>query len=221
MSNGVHLRLADLEPHDAYKLLSGVVIPRPIAWVTSIDAAGVVNAAPFSFFNCFSEAPPLVVLGLQHRPDGSGAKDTSRNVRETGEFVVNLTNEATAEAMNVTAVNAPPGVSELGRAGLDTMASTAVRPPRIAQAPVALECRRTVVLNFAPSRELLVGEVLVFHAAAGIVDPADLRVDLDAYRPIGRLFANLYCRTRDTFVLERPSWKVGEGGPHDRGTTRR
>ena len=206
-SEGMQLRLADLEPRDAYKLLSGVVIPRPIAWVTSIDREGVINAAPFSFFNCFSEAPPLVVLGLQHRPDGSGPKDTSHNVRETGEFVVNLTNEATAEAMNATAVNAPRGVSELTRAGVDTVASMAVRPPRIAQAPVSLECRRTVVLNFAPNRELLVGEVLVFHAAPGIVDPGDLHVDLDAYRPIGRLFANLYCRTRDIFELKRPSWK--------------
>ena len=209
MRDGTHLRLADLEPHQAYKLLSGTIIPRPIAWVTSIDDEGVVNAAPFSFFNCFSEAPPTVVLGIQHRGGGSGPKDTSRNVRANGEFVVNLADEATAQAMNATAIDAPHGVSELAAAGLDTLPSTLIAPPRITQAPVSLECRRTMILDLAADRELMIGEVLMFHAAPGVVDPHDLRVDLDVYRPIGRLFANLYCRTRDVFELRRPTWKDG------------
>jgi flavin reductase (DIM6/NTAB) family NADH-FMN oxidoreductase RutF len=196
------LTFADLEPRLRYKLLCSLVVPRPIAWVTSVSAEGVVNAAPFSFFNVFSEDPALVVLGVQHKADGT-AKDTSRNIAATGEFVVNVVGEVVAEAMNLTAVDFPSGESEPNIVGLELAPSTLVKPPRLADAPAALECRRAVGLTFGPGRELIVGEVLGVHARAGIVDPETLSVDFDALRPVGRLAGNGYARQGDRFEMRR------------------
>ncbi|KRR21515.1 nitrilotriacetate monooxygenase [Bradyrhizobium lablabi] len=200
--SGISFR--DLAPHDRYKLLCGVVVPRPIALVTTLDENGTVNAAPFSFFNVFSEDPPLVVLGLQHKPDHS-PKDTTRNIRRNGEFVVHMVDEALSSAMNACAVDFPSGDSEVAATGLATLASVDVRVPRLAAAPFALECRREVVLTFSPDRELLVGEVLRLHARDGLVDEANMYIDLETYRPIGRLFGNLYATQRDTFAMARES----------------
>jgi flavin reductase (DIM6/NTAB) family NADH-FMN oxidoreductase RutF len=194
--------LRDLSAHDRYKLLCGVVIPRPIALVTTLDANGAVNAAPFSFFNVFSEDPPLVALGLQHKTDRS-PKDTTRNVHREGEFVVNMVDEALASAMNDCAVDFPSGESEVAALGLATSASVDVRVPRLAAAPFSLECKRSVSLTFGPGRELLVGEVLRIHAREGLVDTENMYVDLAAYRPIGRLFGNLYTYQRESFAMDR------------------
>jgi flavin reductase (DIM6/NTAB) family NADH-FMN oxidoreductase RutF len=209
----------DISPHDRYKLLCGVVVPRPIALVTTLDENGAVNAAPFSFFNVFSEDPPLVVLGLQHKADLS-LKDTTRNIHRDGEFVVHMVDEALAATMNDCAVDFPAGSSEVTAAGLATLPSVDVRVPRLAAAPFALECRRHVVLSFSPGRELLVGEVLRLHAREGLVDTANMYIDLAAYRPIGRMFGNLYTYQRDTFVMDREShaqWsaraRTGNGVP--------
>jgi flavin reductase (DIM6/NTAB) family NADH-FMN oxidoreductase RutF len=196
------LKFADLEPRQRYKLLCGLVVPRPIAWVTTLSPEGVVNAAPFSFFNVFSEEPALIVLGLQHKADGS-AKDTSRNIAATGEFVVNVVDEPMAEAMNLTAVDFPAGESEPTVAGLGLAPSAQVKPPRLVAAPASLECRRTVVLTFGPGRELIVGEVVGVHARAGIVEPETLSVDFDALRPVGRLAGNGYARQGDRFEMRR------------------
>jgi flavin reductase (DIM6/NTAB) family NADH-FMN oxidoreductase RutF len=196
------LDFADLEPRQRYKLLCGLVVPRPIALVTTVNAEGVVNAAPFSFFNVFSENPALIVLGLQHNLDGT-PKDTTRNIQLSGEFVVNLVDEAIAEAMNLTAIDFPPGESEPLLADLGLSASRQVKPPRLAAAPAAFECRRAVGLAFGPQRELLIGEVLGVHVRDGIVDPDSLDVDFTALRPIGRLCGNMYARQRDMFELKR------------------
>ena len=205
------LAYADLDPGVRYKLMAGLVIPRPIALVTSRSKGGVTNAAPFSYFNVFSEDPPLVVLGLQARPDGA-PKDTARNVRDTGEFVVNLVDEALAERMNVCAVDFPPEESEIDAAGLTLVPSSAVAPARIEEAPVAFECKVKVVLAFNAKRDLVVGEVLHVHARPGIVEPKTFRVDIDAYRPIGRLFGNYYAYQRELFQLKREThaeWLAG------------
>jgi flavin reductase (DIM6/NTAB) family NADH-FMN oxidoreductase RutF len=196
------LRFADLEPPQRYKLLCGLVVPRPIAWVTSVSREGVVNAAPFSFFNVFSDEPALVVLGLQRKADGS-AKDTCRNIAATGEFVVNVVGESVAEAMNLTAVDFPSDESEPGIVGLELAPSLLVKPPRVAAAPAALECRRTVGLAFGAGHELIVGEVLGVHARAGVVDPKTLSVDFDVLRPVGRLAGNGYARQGDRFEMRR------------------
>ena len=198
----LNLKFADLQPRQRYKLLCGLVVPRPIALVTSTSPAGVVNAAPFSFFNVFSEDPALIVLGLQHNEDGS-PKDTTPNIHTTGEFVVTLVDEALAEDMNFTATDFPPGESEPAAIGLQLAQSTLVKPPRLAAAPAAFECRRTVGLAFGPQRELLIGEVLAVHVRAGIVDPVSLNVDFAALRPLGRLCGHHYARQRDMFEMKR------------------
>lgn len=202
---------AELQPTQRYKLLCGLVVPRPIALVTTTSRDGVVNAAPFSFFNVFSENPALVVLGLQHNHDGS-PKDTSRNIHLTGEFVVNLVDEGIAEAMNLSATDFPPGEGEPLALGMPTLPSLLVAPPRLAEAPAAFECRRTVGLAFGPQRELLIGEVVCAHVREGIVDPATLNVDFAALAPVGRLCGSAYARQRDRFELKRMSyaeWRAG------------
>jgi flavin reductase (DIM6/NTAB) family NADH-FMN oxidoreductase RutF len=213
--------LEDLSPHERYKLLCGVVVPRPIALVTTLDTNGAVNAAPFSFFNVFSEDPPLIVLGLQHKADRT-PKDTTRNIHRDGEFVVHMVDEALAAAMNDCAVDFPSGESEVTAIGLATSPSVDVKVPRLSAAPFAMECRRSVGLAFAPGRELLVGEVLRIHARPGLLDTANMYVDFAAYRPIGRLFGNLYSYQREPFTMVREDhsqWSSRNGDGNSPGDT--
>jgi flavin reductase (DIM6/NTAB) family NADH-FMN oxidoreductase RutF len=198
--------LAELSAADRYKLLGCLIVPRPIALVTTQSPEGRVNAAPFSFFNVFAEEPPLVVLGFGISPTG-GTKDTTVNIRETGAFVVNLVDEPIAGAMNLCAIDFPPEISEIEVAGLELSPSREVAPPRIAQAPVNLECRRYVTLEVARERYLVIGEILVVHVRDGLIDPATLRVDRDAYAPIGRLFGGGYVRTHDRFEMPRLTYR--------------
>ncbi|NDV87654.1 flavin reductase family protein [Aurantimonas aggregata] len=202
MTQGIDIAMDTLSAQQRYKLLCAIVIPRPIALVTTLGRDGVTNAAPFSFFNVFSETPPLVILGLQAKPDDT-PKDTTRNIRRTGEFVVNLVDEAMAESMNVCAGDFPSDTSEIGPAGLNLSPSAKVAPARITEAPFALECRRHTMLSFGPERDLLVGEVLQVHAREGLLDAGTLHVDIERYRPLGRLFADLYARQRDIITLKR------------------
>ena len=202
----VRFDLALLSADERYKLLGGLIVPRPIALVTSQSADGRINAAPFSFFNVFAEEPPLIVLGLGLSPQG-GAKDTTVNIRDTGEFVVNLVDEAIALAMNLCAIDFPPEVNEIEVAGLDLAPSEKVAPPRIVQAPVSLECRRYVTLQAARGRYLIIGEVVMAHVQNGVVDPATLRVDREVYAPIGRLFGGGYVRTHDRFEMPRLTYR--------------
>jgi flavin reductase (DIM6/NTAB) family NADH-FMN oxidoreductase RutF len=196
---------AVLPAQDRYKLLCSLVVPRPIALVTTLGPGGIVNAAPFSFFNVFAEDPALVVLGLQARPDGS-LKDTSAHIRDTGVFTVNLVDEALAERMNICAVNFPPDTSELDVAGLTAVPGTAIAVPRIAEAVASLECRHYQTIEVRNGRRLCIGEVVYLHARAGIIDPARLYVNLDAYKPVGRLFANLYAPLGKPFTLVRQTY---------------
>jgi flavin reductase (DIM6/NTAB) family NADH-FMN oxidoreductase RutF len=198
--------LAELSSPERYKLLGGLVVPRPIALVTTRDRDGRANAAPFSFFNVVAEEPPLIVLGLGVHARG-GAKDTTNNIRDGGEFVVNLVDEPLAAAMNLCAIDLPPEVSEIDLAGLELLPSEAVAPGRIAAAPVSMECKRYVTLQPGPERYIVLGEVLVLHVKDGIVDPAGLRIDRDAYAPIGRLFGGGYVRTHDRFDMPRISYR--------------
>ena len=195
---------AELTPALRYKLLGGLVVPRPIALVTTRSKDGHENAAPFSFFNVMAEEPPIVVLGIGVTPKG-GAKDTTNNIRDTGEFVVNLVDEDMAEAMNLAAIDFPPEISEIEVAGFELLPSERVAPGRIAQSPVQMECRRYVTLQPGPERYIILGEVLVLHVREGLVDPKTLRVDRDVYHPIGRLFGGGYIRTRDRFEMPRLS----------------
>jgi flavin reductase (DIM6/NTAB) family NADH-FMN oxidoreductase RutF len=197
------LRLAELPPLERYKLLIGLVIPRPIAWISTWSANGVANCAPFSFFNVFSEEPPLCMVSFNRRSDGE-LKHTIKNIRRTGEFVVNLADEATAEAMHISSYEIPESESEFAKTGLTPVPATMVRHPRIAEAPASLECRLERRIEFGPGREMVIGEILLVHAREGVIDPATKRVSEAHYKPIGRLFASRYCTTRQRFDLPGP-----------------
>ncbi|HUC19397.1 MAG TPA: flavin reductase family protein [Acetobacteraceae bacterium] len=151
-----------LSPENCYKLLVSTVVPRPIAWVVTGDLAGRVNAAPFSFFNAVSGDPPIVVIGIGGRGPGE-SKDTSVNIRNTSEFVVNLVSAACAERMNVTAIEFESEVRELEEAGLTQVPSVKVKPPRIAESPVALECVKHVTVELGTDRSVVFGRVLAAH----------------------------------------------------------
>lgn len=205
--------LTALAPALRYKLLAALVVPRPIALVTTVGPDGVVNAAPFSFFNVFSEDPALVVLGIQARADGT-PKDTLKHIRETGVFVVNLVDEPIADKMNVCSVDFPTDMSEIEAAGLSLLPGVSVPVPRIAEAPAALECRHHMTLEVTFRRHLCIGTVVRLHARPGIIDPAQLRVNLDVYKPVARLFGNLYARLGEKFALKRRSfaeWQADAG----------
>jgi flavin reductase (DIM6/NTAB) family NADH-FMN oxidoreductase RutF len=184
---------------DNYKLLTNVVVPRPIAWITSLSGAGVVNLAPFSFFNAVAGDPPYVVVGIGRRDDGA-PKDTAKNIEASGEFVVNFVTEDLLAAMNISAVDFPPDQSELEAAQLHTAASVHVRTPRVAEAQVSLECR-VYSAQALGSNTLIIGEVVMFHVADSLVGP---RMHIGGFAPIGRLGSpSVYCRTTDRFELAR------------------
>jgi len=196
----------DLAAHPgapAYKLLAALVVPRPIALVTTVDAAGRANAAPFSFFNVMGAEPAMVVLAPSDRDDGT-PKDTAANLIANGEAVVHIVDEPLAARMVACAAPLPPGVSELDAAGLATLPAERVRPPRIAECPVALECRVLDIRRYGENR-LVVLEALLAHVRAGLADPATWRVRVADHAPIGRMESpDGYIRTRDRFRLPFP-----------------
>src|SRR6202045_4482445 len=152
---------SDLKPHERYKLLAGFVLPRPIAWVTTIGPTGVVTAAPYSFFNVFCEDPPLCMFAVNPRPDGR-VKDTLVNVRRTGEFVVNLTDEPLAHAMHDSSGDFPPEIGEPGYLGLKLAPSTKLAAPRLADAPWAMECKVWKTTDADGKRQLIMGHPLPY-----------------------------------------------------------
>ena len=195
-----------LSARNQYKVISSVVVPRPIALMSTMSPAGAHNAAPFSLFNIFGEEPPVVIIGLQDHWDRR-VKNTTVNVLETGEFVVNLVDDDLGPAMNICAVDFPEGVSETEIAGLTLTPCDKIKPHRIVEAPVSLECRRIAVVQIAPHRKIAIGEVVMVHVRDGLMDPETLRIDIEAYKPIGRLFASLYTRTRDQFEMKMDSYE--------------
>jgi flavin reductase (DIM6/NTAB) family NADH-FMN oxidoreductase RutF len=196
----------DLEGKHAgrgYAMLVSLITPRPIAWVTTLNENGAVNAAPFSFFNALGGDPPIIGFAPGDRDDGS-PKDTARNIRRTHEFVVNLVDEATAEAMNRTAASLPYGASELENAGLTAVASSLVAPPRIGESPASLECKEWGTLQIGGNR-VIIGLVRRVHVRDELIDPDKLRVRTERLHVIGRMASpNWYCRTRDRFEMVRP-----------------
>ncbi len=190
---------------DVYRMLVDVVTPRPIAWVTSVDLEGRVNLAPFSFYNAFGANPPVVVFSPNLRRDGT-KKDTLRNVEARGEFVLNAAVESLAEQVNASSRELPYGESEVALTGLSLTPSIRVRPPRIAESPVQMECR---VLQIVPigngpiAANLVIGEILVMHVDDALLD-ASGRVDPRKLKTIARLGGDYYCRTSDLFPMKRP-----------------
>ncbi len=189
-------------PVDRYKILTAVVVPRPIAWVTSIGEDGVVNAAPFSFFNAMGSDPAVVAIGIGARP-GGGPKDTLRNIRTTGEFVVNVVTHAARMAMNATAADFPPHEGEVAAVGLETRPAAAVRVPRLALSPAHLECRLETVLEIGANR-IVIGRVVHVRIDDAFIDPERLHVAAERLDLIGRMHGRgWYSRTTDRFDMPR------------------
>ena len=201
-----------------YKLLNSTVTPRPIAWVTSLSRTGVVNAAPYSFFNAVGVDPPLVVLGLLKDLRDYTLKNTASNILSTGEFVVNLVTEADMEKMNASSANAPAEVSEIDYAGIETLPSVVVAPPRIASSPVSFECRKVAALDVGTAQTVVLGEILMTHIDDRfITNPEKHYLDTPAMKLVGRTHGGgWYVRNSDRFQLKRPeddpAWKgTGDG----------
>jgi flavin reductase (DIM6/NTAB) family NADH-FMN oxidoreductase RutF len=192
--------------YQRYKLMASLIVPRPIALVTTLSASGTVNAAPFSMFNMLGEEPPIVMISINRLGDGA-LKDTAANIARTGEFVVHLSDEAMAEKMHRCGERLPPDVSELACFGLTPVASTFVAPPRIEEAPVAFECKLWETLETA-SRHIFIGRVHRLHARDELIDTERWRVRLQNYFPVGRFGASFYVTTRDRFSLEREAGEV-------------
>jgi flavin reductase (DIM6/NTAB) family NADH-FMN oxidoreductase RutF len=200
----MELDLEGKHAHRAYSFLTALVTPRPIAWVTSIDADGVVNAAPFSFFNALGASPPIIGFCPGDRDDRT-PKDTALNIRANHEFVVNFVDESVAQAMNITAASLLYGVSELTGAGLTTAPSSVVKPPRIAESPASMECTEWGTIQIGDNR-LIIGLVKRIHIRDEFIDPATLRVRSEDLHLIGRMASpSWYCRTADLFEMHRPS----------------
>ncbi len=184
----------------SYKILCALVVPRPIALMTTLDAQGRVNAAPFSFFNVLGASPPIIGFAPGNRDDGS-PKDTPANLAVNGECVVHLVDEAIGQAMANCAWPYPPGESELPHAGFTTMPSHVVKPPRITEAQVALECRVLDTRHYGHNR-LVIAQILCGHVRDGLLNPENLRLNPGVWAPIGRMESpGGYCRTTDKFSM--------------------
>ena len=195
---------ADTTNKDIYKLLVATIGPRPIAWVTTQDVDGTVNAAPFSFFNAMSGSPPVIAFGIGGRAPGD-VKDTGGNIRRTGEFVVNLCSFELAEPMNITAIDFPKEVNELTEAGLTTAPSKHIKVPRIAEAPVAMECERLVIVDVGIDRAVVLGKVLAIYVRDDcVLDKDRCYIDTPKLDLIGRMHGSgWYARVSDRFELPR------------------
>lgn len=193
----------DLEPRDAYRLLISAVVPRPIGWASTLGANGTLNIAPFSFFNAVSNMPLTVMISVGQRQ--GQPKDTLRNARETGEYVINIVDEDLAAAMNITSGEWAYEVNEFDRAGLATAASFDVKPPRVAAAPVALECKVTQIVPVQDTTyTLILGRVLRFHIRSGLLRPNGT-IDAALLKPVARLSGDEYATLGRVFEMKRPA----------------
>ena len=186
-----HIDLDELTASERYKLLTALVIPRPIAWVTTVSSEGINNAAPYSFFNVFGQDPAVIILGLEHKADGT-AKDTENNINLLNEFVVNLVSSKVLGNMVDTAAAYAPGKSEPDILGLSLTPSKKVKPPRLTDSPVAIECERIMSLSLSRERSILLGRAVGIFAKDGLIDSTTLQVDWANDYPIARLFADQY-----------------------------
>lgn len=193
---------------DIYRVMIRAIVPRPIAWVSTISEDGLANVAPFSFFTAITTNPPTLCFAPGRRTNGGGKKDTLRNIEATGEFVVNVVTEALAEKMNRTATDFPSGVSEFDEVGLTATPSQLLGAPRVAESPVSFECRRYDVVHIGPSGvgggALVIGEIVMIHVDESIV--SDGKIDPERLAAVGRLGGMEYTRTRDRFTMVREKY---------------
>ena len=196
----------DPKEHDAarlYHLMTSVIVPRPIAWVSTVSRDGVPNLAPFSFFSGLTSTPPLVTIAAGRRR--GMRKDTTNNASSMRELVINLVTESQLDAMVLTSGEYPPETDEIALAGLTPLASVKVRPPRIAEAPVQLECKTREILELSAGIvDLIVAEIIYVHVADGVPVGADLSIPTEALRPVGRLGGSHYTTLGAVREVERP-----------------
>jgi len=194
---------------DVYRAMIRSILPRPIAWVSSVASDGVTNLAPFSFFTAISADPPTLCFAPGRRSIDGSKKDTLRNIEETGEFVVNIVGEDTAEKMNETATDYPSDISEFEEVGLTPAPSVVVKAPRVAESPVNFECRKYDIISIGPDgpggAALVIGEIVRIHVAERVLREG--KIDPALLRPIGRLGGMEYTRTRDRFVMTRKKFE--------------
>lgn len=190
-----------LDTETAYRLLVGCVVPRPVAWITTVDEAGCVNVAPFSSYNYVATSPPMLAINIATRPESGQVKDTARNIQLTKEFVVNVATLDNMERMHQSAQEFPPGVSEAEVLGIALLQSRHVRAPRIACSPVQMECRLDQVVSLGRGiNTLFIGEVIAFHLLDAVYDGH--RVDVEAMRPVSRLGGPFYAGLGE--LIHRP-----------------
>lgn len=191
-----------------YKLMTGAILPRPIAWVSTISAAGIHNLAPYSFFNAVCSNPPTLLFSAGIRQADGQPKDSLKNVREIGEFVVNIVTESTADAMNQTATELPIEVDEFDFADLTPAPSKAVRPARVAESPIHFECKVTQIVDISDQPgggSIVIGQIVHIHVDDAVM-LGDDKINLEALKPIGRLAGASYTKISDTFdLIRRPT----------------
>lgn len=187
----------ELSARDKYKLLCAVVIPHPIAWVTTINRQGLVNVAPFSFFNVFGAEPATVILGLEHHADGS-QKNTTRNIEETGEYTINILTPDLNDVVVATAARYPADIGEAKALVLELTPSAKIAPPRLTCAPVSLECRKTMALSLSLERSIMIGEAIALSAHDGLIDVERNYVNWKGNYPTARLYGDKYARLVET-----------------------
>ena len=188
-----------------YKIMIGSILPRPIGWISTVDKDGNANLAPYSFFNAICANPPHVLFCPGIHRDSGNQKDSLNNVKETGQFVVNIVTEATAEAMNLTATVLPPDVDEFEFSGLTTAPSQVVKPPRVAESPIHYECEVTQIISVSDQPgggSVVIGRVVHLHVDDSVLIGTD-KINLEALKPIGRLAGTSYNRVTDIFDMTR------------------
>lgn len=200
----MEFNLADLATTDIYKLMTGSVVPRPIAWVSTLSKDGSLNVAPYSYFNAVSADPPAIMFSTAQK-DETSQKDTLTNIIASKEFVVNIVNQATAEAMNTTAIAAPHGVSEFELAGLTAAPSQSIKTPRVKESPIHFECE---LFDLYPigQNTVVFGKILHIHVNDSVYQEP-YKINTEALQPVGRLAGNSYANINELFTLERPVYK--------------
>jgi flavin reductase (DIM6/NTAB) family NADH-FMN oxidoreductase RutF len=211
----MEINATSLDADAAYRLLVGAVVPRPIAWITTVSSSGLVNAAPFSCYTFVCNDPPMLAINIGRRDEQ--LKDTARNIRENGEFVVNIVGEALLASMHATSAECGPDISEVEALAIAVAPSVAVRPPRIAASPVNLECRLDRVIELGRlQNQIVFGCVVHFHVADAVYDRG--RIDGEKLKPVARLAGRRYARLGD--IMDLPAADLGERQPSSNAATR-
>jgi flavin reductase (DIM6/NTAB) family NADH-FMN oxidoreductase RutF len=201
---------AEVPHREVYKLMIGAILPRPIAWVSTVNRDGQPNLAPFSFFNAVCSLPPTIVFCPSVRDTDNNFKDTLSNIRATGEFVVNCVSEPLVEAMNMTAAELPASVNEFERAGLTAGPGRVVRVPHVAESPIHFECKLNQIVTISDEPgggSLVIGTIVHIHVDDSVYRAGN-HIDIQAYQPVGRLAGIGYCRVTDMFDLVRPPSEI-------------